>query len=523
MRKRNPFRKCLILGVIILFFGADVLPNISGTFSKMYCEDSYIINGEDYDFFSNNSVLDVQYIYNITKALSYIIFTEYDEEHGEIAKGREFGSKGEHKAAEILAENMTKLGLYTTMEKIENIPLVPMCSKLTHKTDVIDYKLVITNKTSGHSEVVDCGPCASIFGPHCKPFNTNHNFSYTGLKVRSEHPSLLESKEDYVLISGTSYPTKVNGTEDITCGGLEFYINDLKHLLKSLKDYFLHPHFKGYLRYDFNNDSHDNLYPSLACSFVPFFFINGSIGRKINSSVKDFTVDFYLNQLVNKSVISYNVIGQLNGTDSSKTVIVDCLYDCWWDQGTADSAIGMGIVMGIAKYFTEYFTEHKIKPKYNVKFIGFAGEEYGMRGALYYEAAHRDEKIIYVIDLNQVGFKQDKPRLKLEIVTNTKPFLDEIRKVVEQTDYINRTGNVTDLKLAYQRMGHISDDRVFAIKRPFSCRTVCFLKGGPWLLHHRDGLNHMEGDVLNYFDWTDVSVTGEMVLNVTKYLTIESI
>jgi hypothetical protein len=506
MIRRILLRKCLIIGVMVTFISTSMLPSFSGN----------IGSGKQINVIvPDNGVLDVPYIYNITRALSNIVFTEYDEAHGEIAKGREFGSKGEHKAAEILAENMTKLGLSTTMEKIENIPWVPSCSKLTYKTDVLGYKLVITNKTSGHSEIVDCGPCASIFGPYGKPFKTDHNFSYTGLKVRSKHPSLLEDKQDYVLISGASYPN--NGSEDITCGGLKFYINDGKNMLKTIKFYFLHPHFKGYLCYDFNNDSHDNLYPTLACAFTPFFFINGSIGRKINSSVEDFTVDFYLNQRVNKSVISYNVIGQLSGTDPSKTVIVDCLYDCWWDQGTADAAIGMGIVMGIAKYFTD----HNIKPKYNVKFIGFAGEEYGMRGALYYEAAHRNENIIYVIDLNQVGFKQEKPRLKLEVVTNTKTFLDEIRKVVEQTDYVKRTGNVTDLKLAYQRMGHISDDRVFAIKRPFSCRTVCFLKGGPWILHHRDGLNHQEGDVLKYFDWNDVNITGEMVLNVTKYLIVD--
>ncbi len=32
----------------------------------------------------------------------------------------------------------------------------------------------------------------------------------------------------------------------------------------------------------------------------------------------------------------------------------------------------------------------------------------------------------------------------------------------------------------------------------------------------------MEGDVLKYFNWTDVSVTGELILNITKHLTLES-
>jgi len=504
----DSYKKILVSGTILLFVGTGILPSVYGGVKGNYSGDAIS------SLIPDDSLLDVQYIYNITRSLSNIVYTEYDEANGEIAKGREYGSKGERKAAEILAENMTKLGLFTKLEKIENVPLAAGCSKLTHKTDILDYKLVITDKNSGIKEVVDCGPCPSKIGPHGKLFRTSYNFSYTGLKIRREHPNLSESKEDYVLIYGASYKPK---SGDVTCGGIKFYLSCLKNDLKSLRKYMFHPHFKGYICFDFNNDTHDMLHPDIASVSGPLFFINGSVGRRINNSIDDFTVDFYLNQRENKSAISYNVIGQLNGTDPSKTVIVDCLYDCWWDQGTADAAIGMGIVMGIAKYFTD----HNIKPKYNVKFIGFAGEEFGMRGALYYEAVHPREKIIYVIDLNQVGFKQDYPRLQLEVVANKKTFLNEIREVVERTDYVNRTGNVTDLKLSYLKIGHISDDRIFAVKRPLSCNTVCFLKGGPWLLHHRDGLGHTEGDVLKYFDPLDVAVTGEMVWNVTKYLAVD--
>ena len=51
--------------------------------------------------------LDSRFIYNITAALSNITKKEYDEETGEIAKGRAFGTIGEHKAAEIIRRNMT--------------------------------------------------------------------------------------------------------------------------------------------------------------------------------------------------------------------------------------------------------------------------------------------------------------------------------------------------------------------------------------------------------------------------------
>lgn len=61
----------------------------------------------------------------------------------------------------------------------------------------------------------------------------------------------------------------------------------------------------------------------------------------------------------------------------------------------------MAIVLDIAKYFVNY----NIKPKYNIKFIGFCGEEAGgARGASYYEAAYPqdEENLVIIIDLNQV-------------------------------------------------------------------------------------------------------------------------
>ena len=50
--------------------------------------------------------IDYDYIYNVTENLSNIIFTSYDEENGELAKGRFFGTKGEWDAANYLADEM---------------------------------------------------------------------------------------------------------------------------------------------------------------------------------------------------------------------------------------------------------------------------------------------------------------------------------------------------------------------------------------------------------------------------------
>jgi hypothetical protein len=178
----------------------------------------------------------------------------------------------------------------------------------------------------------------------------------------------------------------------------------------------------------------------------------------------------------------------------------------------------MAMVLAVAKYFKD----HNITPKYNIKFIGFGGEEVGLRGAFSYEYAHKDENIIYVIDLNQIGFRQEEPRLALEIIFNKLLFGKKIWKIAKKTDYVNKVGNTADIKSSWFPMGASSDDKAFAMSRPFLCKTVCFIKGYYWVLHHRDGQNHQEGDVLKYFDWDDVNATGEIVLNVIKNLTLEN-
>ena len=83
------------------------------------------------------SNLDIQLIFNITANLSNIIFDKYDEENGEIAKGRAFGTKGEHRAAEILYENMTLLGLNTTLEQLEKLNFASWVNYVTPLPKVI--------------------------------------------------------------------------------------------------------------------------------------------------------------------------------------------------------------------------------------------------------------------------------------------------------------------------------------------------------------------------------------------------
>jgi hypothetical protein len=516
---KQKVKKVISLVMIMLFLSFGLIPNIYG-FSEnnkkiMDISQNNIVRNSDY-FNKDDSDIDGYYIYNLTCALSNIIFTEYNESNGEIAKGRAFGTKGEHKAAEILLENMTELGLYTTLERMGNEKKWhPIVKTQIMKIEILDYKLEIIN---GSERIyVECAPHYSIFGPRYNPLKVTHNFSFKGLKVRHKHPKPFVKVEDYVLLISTPDPrenrTPPNITNSLNIISEQNFIDDAKVFLNKIIDLYRYHHYKGAIVYDINDDEH-NMWHSQ--SNVPKLGINGTIGLMINNSVNDYTVDFFVNQRLNKSVESYNVIGQINGTNPNKIVIVDSLYDSWWCQGTGDSAIGMSIVMGIAKYFVE----NNIKPRYTIKFIGFGGEEYGYRGAKYYEVAHKSEDIIYVIDLNQLGFSQEEEiEMTLEVAANKELHKNNLMKIVNRTDYKKMAGNFNDIDFPLKPWGHLSNDAVFAIKRR-NCKTVCFLKNGPWLLHHRDGHKHTIGDVIDFFDWKDVNATSEVILNVTKYLAV---
>jgi hypothetical protein len=514
---KNTFLVFLIIFILILNIpstGANI-DELENDFKNNICEDLNIK--------SIGNSLDVQFIYNITAKLSNIIFDEYDEENGEIAKGRAYGTKGEHKAAEILYENMTKLGLYTKKEQIENTDQYP---DLTHELEIKDYFVKINNRK------IDSYIAPVWIENSENNYNVNHIYNYSNLKI-IEPPIIpglyikwqrfLGKLEPFVVIikDKAFYPysplKKLPFTDNFI---FDYYVirqlqGGVPVLYSYLWDNYL-DYCKGVILYDFNKEVHDmNLLKKF--NHVPFIYINGSDGEQILNNIEDSRIDFRLKQQMNTSVISYNVIGQLNGSDESCTVIVDCLYDSWWCQGTADSAIGMAMVLAIAKYYTE----NNLTPKYTMKFIGFSGEEHGFNaGSKYYESSHKDENIKYVIDLNQLGFKQEDPKLSLNIIGNRIGFLNRIIKLTKEIDYNSRVNCSDGVKYLYLKNGGPGNALIFAKNRD-DCKTVCFLKDGRWKMHHRDGLNHTEGDVLKYFDWTDVNVTGEIVLSVTKYLTLD--
>ena len=501
---------CLVLSFVILTSNASILVKSKTTDKKI---DEYK------ELLIENNSLDVNYIYNITRDLSNIIFTEYNEESGEIAKGRAYGTKGEQKAAEIIFKNMSNLGLYTYMERITNTEDYP---KLIHEVEVNDYYCKIND------EEIECYISPVWFETEENHNNLNYTYDYSDLKVIKppispflyiQKEKLKGTLEPFLIIMKdmgfyTDYPIcKLNCLDNFY---FKYYVLSPYHSLSPviysefIKKY--HDYCKGIILYDYNEETYDMKIMKNK-NELPFIFISGNNGKKILDNLEETRIDFKLDQTYNTSVVSNNVIGQINGTDPSKTVLVNCLYDSWWCQGTSDAAIGMGMVLGVAKYFKE----HNIIPKYTVKFIAFAGEEHGFcAGSKHYASTHKDENILYVIDLNQIGFRQDDPILDLNIIFNKFSFYKDLWGIFKESDYANRVNSSNAVKPVITMYGGPTNCKFIA--KQIDCKTVCFLKDGGWILHHRDGMNHTEGDVLKYFDYEDVDVTGELVLKVLKKL-----
>jgi len=575
-------RKIIVVGIVVLLI-------ISGmTFLKI---DTIVeaVGGED----SENFGINTSYIKQIAENLSDIIINEYGE--GELAKGRAFGSKGEHFAAGyIKLEMQNRLNLY-------NVTLDPI--EYGQNTNLeIKSKGLYINGTEYIEECFITPQWNNSVWPWEDPPDSG-NFSYENLKIRKIPPGgwieevicatfetllekyndgtindletlieyLIEQIEDYhgfiwaELNETTAQNLPWMQQEQGDKGSDFVYIEENPYCNPDIKPpewqynispyspftYFLkygseiiHMLFwwratncKGLIRYDFNNDTYDMMtrwkYP------LPTLYVNKSKFKPIYEDTSDifpyesddYTIDYWVDQHWNTSVTSYNVIGQINGTDTSKTVIIDGLYDGWWGTASADSAIGVGIVLAIAKYFKD----NNITPKYNLKFIAFGGEEYGFRGAYSHEAKYpdtEDETLVAVIDFNQLGFRQTDPPQFLNIMMNNDELESKINAIVDDTNFVERNGDVTGFRTRYLRKGAPSNGRPFAenctgFNPSRSCDTFCFLKDMDddpqfrWLLHHRSGLNYTEGDSMKYYDSNEVNLTAEMAWNVTKYFTVD--
>jgi carboxypeptidase Q len=104
------------------------------------------------------------------------------------------------------------------------------------------------------------------------------------------------------------------------------------------------------------------------------------------------------------SVLSYNVIGEIKGTDTpEKFVTVGGHLDSW-DLGQGAHDDGAGVVQSIE--LLRLFKANNIKPKATLRIVAFMNEENGSRGGQMYAkmVGERKEKHIAAIESDGGGF-----------------------------------------------------------------------------------------------------------------------
>jgi len=478
------------------------------------------------------------WIYNKIYNMTHILFDKYDY----WKQSRYSGTKGEQEAAIRIRNWMNKIGLDNVkQEKIdENWKLKDEKSLKSNYLGPLDQarvmkdfyiNITIYNKTDNWSikdyknlSWTQCFPyfqkdkecCISKISkddniPICYNFDTENN-----------NPQM---ELGYMHYSNPYYPY-----ETVYDPPLESF--------KALSD-----NYKGYIGIDNNTESFFNCPPThdhnLILSWIDrqHFFVNGSIGTWIENALNDnnnlsVNVSYYT-QWEKDNITSYNVIGQINGTDPSKVSIICAHYDCMWNQGTIDEAAETALVLGIAKYIKDHELESKLK--HTVKFIAFGAEEPGIRGAKDYIKEHvksaENENIIYVINpgnfghYNRTGLNYYNEPIKMNFeLASDQSWLYKLAKnltdALEYTPRTNETGPGYIDVITYDGLWG-EDSQIFGKDRA-NCADACIqFSRGPYSNYHHDGMNHTKGDIIEVLDNGTFQLESEVVASVALHLLLD--
>jgi Zn-dependent M28 family amino/carboxypeptidase len=99
-----------------------------------------------------------------------------------------------------------------------------------------------------------------------------------------------------------------------------------------------------------------------------------------------------------------NVYVEIRGERApNEIVIVSAHHDAWWQSGADDNGSGIAVVLEGARILRE---SH---PARTIRFIAFDREEEGLIGANRYVAAHPNDHVSMIINMDCVGYASDAP------------------------------------------------------------------------------------------------------------------
>jgi hypothetical protein len=165
---------------------------------------------------------------------------------------------------------------------------------------------------------------------------------------------------------------------------------------------------------------------------IPSAAISTNDAERLSGILKiDPKVKFYFKQNCKqlKDVQSYNVIGQITGSQYPNEIIVVGGHLDSWDLGDGSHDDGAGCVQSMD--VLRLLKETGVRPKRTIRVVLFMNEENGLRGGRKYAeiAKRKSEKHIFALESDSGGFTPrgfsfDGPDYKINQILNWKPLFE---------------------------------------------------------------------------------------------------
>src|SRR5690606_37368774 len=147
---------------------------------------------------------------------------------------------------------------------------------------------------------------------------------------------------------------------------------------------------------------------------------------KLNPNLKFY---FKQNCKIWEDVQSYNVIGEITGSEFPEEYMVVGGHTDSWDVGDGAHDDGAGVVQSME--VLRLFKKIGYKPRHTIRVVLFANEENGLRGGLKYAEEAKKKKEIHRFALESDaggftprGFSIDTDKANFELVQSWKPLFE---------------------------------------------------------------------------------------------------
>ncbi len=197
--------------------------------------------------------------------------------------------------------------------------------------------------------------------------------------------------------------------------------------------------------------------PAAALGYLDSDYLSEQL--KVNP---DLELVLHINSKTLDDTQSYNVIGEIKGTEFPDEVIVVGGHFDSWDVGCGAHDDGAGCIQSIE--VLDLFKRLNIKPKRTIRCVLFINEENGSRGGIEYGkfAATSNEKHIAAIEADRgaftpVGFTVDSDSITLNKISDWLPVLEKA-----SIEWIKKGGSgvdVSKIKNAKALLGFVPDDQ----------------------------------------------------------------